>query len=103
MKTAIIYSTMTGHSKKIALAMEKELNIPAHDIKSNPALITSSAGLMKQDALRSVLKEGGIAVREEEHTCKGSFLVVAMLRPNQSDLAEAVRFGRSCMEGNHEL
>lgn len=141
MKAAIIYSTMTGHSKKIAQAMEKELNIPTHDINSNPvlegidllfivsgvyggspkpellsyaktltpeqvrrvALVTSSASLMKQSALRSVLSENGIAVKAEEHTCKGSFLLAALFRPNQSDLAEAVRFGRSCMEGNHEL
>ncbi len=38
MKAAIIYSTMTGHSKKIALAMSQELGVPAHDIKANPKL-----------------------------------------------------------------
>jgi hypothetical protein len=135
MKTAIIYSTMTGHSRKIAQAMEKELNIPAYDLSSNPilegidqlfivsgiyggapkpellayagsltpqqvrsvSLITSSVGLVKQSALRNVLSANGIAVRAEEHTCKGSFLVAAMFRPNQTDLAEAVRFGKTCM------
>lgn len=132
MKTAIIYSTMTGHSRKIAQAMEKELRIPAYDISSNPeledidllfivsgiyggapkpemltyaelltpqqvrtvALITSSFSLDKQNALRNVLSANGIAVKAEEHTCKGAFLVAAMFRPNQTDLAETVRFAK---------
>ncbi|MDF2539129.1 MAG: uncharacterized protein K0S76_2150 [Herbinix sp.] len=37
MKTKIIYATMTKHSKKIAEAISKELNVPAENVKSNPA------------------------------------------------------------------
>lgn len=39
MKTALIYLTITGHSKKIANAIAKELKIQAQDIKNNPQLI----------------------------------------------------------------
>ncbi|MFZ2539662.1 MAG: flavodoxin domain-containing protein [Oscillospiraceae bacterium] len=38
MKTAIIYATMSGHSKKIAQAISKELNLQAYNIKENPAI-----------------------------------------------------------------
>lgn len=38
MKTAIIYYTKTGHSRKIANAISKELHISAEDIKTNPDL-----------------------------------------------------------------
>ena len=38
MKVALIYATKTGHSKKIALAIEKEFRIQAMDIKTNPKL-----------------------------------------------------------------
>lgn len=38
MKTEIIYSTMTGHSKKIALAIAKNIKITAHNIKENPKI-----------------------------------------------------------------
>lgn len=39
MKTALIYLTITSHSKKIANAIAKELKIQAQDIKNNPQLI----------------------------------------------------------------
>lgn len=38
MKTAIVYYSKTGHSKKIAGAISESLDIEAHDIKNNPAL-----------------------------------------------------------------
>lgn len=38
MKSCIIYSTLTGHSKKIANAISNELNIPAFNIKEEPKL-----------------------------------------------------------------
>lgn len=38
MKSAIIYATKTGHSRKIAKAIAKEFNIDAYNIKSNPIL-----------------------------------------------------------------
>ena len=38
MKTSIIYATMSGHSKKIALAISKQLNITAYNIKENPKI-----------------------------------------------------------------
>lgn len=38
MKTALIYSTMTGHSKKIANAIANQLQIQAENIKTNPQL-----------------------------------------------------------------
>jgi len=38
MKIAIIYRSMTGHSKKIAKAISKELNVEAQNIKSKPEL-----------------------------------------------------------------
>ncbi len=38
MKTAIIYATMSGHSKKIAKAISKELNLPTYNIKEKPAI-----------------------------------------------------------------
>ena len=36
MKTAIIYASMTGHSKKIAQAISTELNIEAHNVVDKP-------------------------------------------------------------------
>lgn len=38
MKTNVIYYTMTGHSKKIAKVVGKELGVEALNIKSNPKL-----------------------------------------------------------------
>jgi len=38
MKTAIIYASKTGHSKKIADAIAQELKVPAQDITTNPKL-----------------------------------------------------------------
>lgn len=38
MKAEIIYATMTGHSKKIASAISKNLSIPAHNLKANPEI-----------------------------------------------------------------
>ncbi len=38
MKISIIYYTMTGHSKKMAKAISKELNISPKDIKTDPKL-----------------------------------------------------------------
>ena len=38
MKNQIIYSTMTGHSKKIANAISKKFNIESNNIKDNPIL-----------------------------------------------------------------
>lgn len=38
MKTAIIYRSVTGHSKKIAQAVASELKIEAQNIKSKPKL-----------------------------------------------------------------
>jgi len=39
MKTAVIYRTMTGHSKKIANAVAAALGTEALNIKDNPALV----------------------------------------------------------------
>lgn len=39
MKITIIYATMTGHSKKIASAIAKKLEITAHNIKENPQIL----------------------------------------------------------------
>lgn len=38
MKTAIIYASMTGHSKKIAQAISNALSIPAYNITDKPQL-----------------------------------------------------------------
>jgi menaquinone-dependent protoporphyrinogen IX oxidase len=38
MKTAVVYYTKTGHSRKIADAIANELHIQAEDIKNNPKL-----------------------------------------------------------------
>lgn len=38
MKTALIFRSMTGHSKKIAKAISSETGIEAQDIKSKPEL-----------------------------------------------------------------
>lgn len=38
MKTAVIYRSMTGHSKKIAKAIAAELGIEAQNIKAKPIL-----------------------------------------------------------------
>lgn len=38
MKTAIVYATMTGHSKKIASAIAAKLGVTAHNVKENPQL-----------------------------------------------------------------
>ncbi len=38
MKTAIIYVTKTGHSRKIAKAISSKLGVPALDIASSPEL-----------------------------------------------------------------
>ncbi|MEA4989125.1 MAG: flavodoxin domain-containing protein [Anaerovorax sp.] len=38
MKTSIVYASMTGHSKKIALEIARELNISVYNIKENPLI-----------------------------------------------------------------
>ncbi len=38
MRIELIYATKTGHSRKIALGVAKELGITAQDIKDNPKL-----------------------------------------------------------------
>lgn len=38
MKADILYASMTGHSKKIALAISKKLGIKAHNLKENPKI-----------------------------------------------------------------
>lgn len=38
LKQSIVYASKTGHSKKIAKAIAKELQITAQDIKSNPTM-----------------------------------------------------------------
>lgn len=38
MKAKIVYATMTKHSKKLAEAIARELNIPAENVKENPAI-----------------------------------------------------------------
>jgi menaquinone-dependent protoporphyrinogen IX oxidase len=38
MKTAVVYLTKSGHSRKIAQAIATELQVPAEDIKTNPKL-----------------------------------------------------------------
>lgn len=38
MKTAVIYFTKTGHSKKIAEAIANELNVEAEDVSTSPKL-----------------------------------------------------------------
>ncbi len=38
MKTAVVYASMTGHSKKIAQAISKELNVPAYNVTEKPLL-----------------------------------------------------------------
>lgn len=38
MNIAVIYRSMTGHSRKIANAIAKEFNISAQDVKSKPKL-----------------------------------------------------------------
>lgn len=36
MKTAVIYASMTGHTKKMVKAIEKETGITVYDVKANP-------------------------------------------------------------------
>lgn len=38
MKTAVIYASMTGHSKKIAKAISEGLSIPAYNVTEKPQL-----------------------------------------------------------------
>ncbi|PKM68355.1 MAG: hypothetical protein CVU95_03920 [Firmicutes bacterium HGW-Firmicutes-2] len=38
MKTQVLYATMTGHSKKIAHAIAKDLDTKAHDLKDDPII-----------------------------------------------------------------
>lgn len=38
MKKAVVYASMTGHSKKIANAISKELGVEPQNVKSNPTL-----------------------------------------------------------------
>ena len=38
MKGAVIYSSMTGHSKKIAKAIEEKTNLKAYNVKDKPEL-----------------------------------------------------------------
>lgn len=38
MKTDIVYASMTGHSKKIALAVAKKIGVTARNIKENPKI-----------------------------------------------------------------
>lgn len=38
MKTAVIYASMTGHSKKIAQAISEGLSIPAYNVTEKPLL-----------------------------------------------------------------
>ncbi len=38
MKTALIYASMTGHTKKIVKAIEKGTGITAYDVKANPSV-----------------------------------------------------------------
>lgn len=38
MNTAVVYSSKTGHSKKIAEAIAKELKVQAQDIRTDPEL-----------------------------------------------------------------
>ncbi|MDF1616910.1 flavodoxin domain-containing protein [Petrocella sp. FN5] len=38
MKTQVLYATMTGHSKKIAHAIAKNLDTKAHDLKDDPII-----------------------------------------------------------------
>lgn len=38
MKGAVIYSSMTGHSKKIANAIEEKTNLKAYNVKDKPEL-----------------------------------------------------------------
>lgn len=37
MKTALIYASMTGHTKKIVKAIVQQTGIPAYDVKSDPS------------------------------------------------------------------
>ncbi|MDF2587124.1 MAG: uncharacterized protein K0S41_965 [Anaerocolumna sp.] len=133
MNTALIYATKTGHSKKIANAIAKELNVLAEDIKSEPKLdnvdllfliggiygsqsapellsyleklnnnmvkkvilLTSSASkVAKQSAVRTLLKEKGIEVEEDEFVCQGSFLFMGFRHPNKDDIQNAVTFAK---------
>lgn len=72
MKTSILYATMTGHSKKIALEIARELNISAYNIKENPQidscdllLIVSGiyGGQCKQELLEFVKHLNGTQVK----------------------------------------
>ncbi len=137
MKTAVIYASMTGHSKKIAQRISQELSVPVYNINEKPrlegydlmlivsgiygggckpellayvntltpddaksaALITSSATKVTQRGLRNALTERGIAVKEEEYVCEGSFLFKGFSHPNQEDIAAAVEFAKECITG----
>jgi flavodoxin len=133
MNKALIYATKTGHSRKIASAVGKELNLIAEDIKSEPKLdnvdllflvggiygsqsapelltyleklnnrmvkkvilLTSSASkVAKQNAVRTLLKDKGIDVEEEEFVCQGSFLFMGFRHPNKDDIQNAVTFAK---------
>lgn len=55
------------------------------------ALVTSSASKKRQDGVRKLLEEKGIAVADEM-VCQGSFLIKALGHPNEAELSEAARF-----------
>lgn len=38
MKTAVIYASMTGHSKEITQAISNGLNVPVYNTAENPKL-----------------------------------------------------------------
>ena len=46
MKSVILYASMTGHSKKIALEISEKLGIKAYNIKDNPKIVGYEMGII---------------------------------------------------------
>jgi len=56
-------------------------------------LLTSSASKKgRQNDVRKILTDNGIAVSEEEFKCRGGFLIIAIGHPNSEDIKNAVEF-----------
>ncbi len=137
MKTAVVYYSKTGHSKKIAEAVAAGLGVRAESVTSRPvlggidllfivggiyasksdprllkylstldkgqakraALITSSAGKLKQAMVRDTLAQQGIPVVGDEYVCQGSFLFFGKGHPDAGDIAGAVAFANRLAAG----
>jgi hypothetical protein len=66
-------------------------------------LVTSCASAKtKQDQVRTILEQNGIAVMPEEFVCRGSFLFFHIGHPSKNEVADAVAFARRMIQSVQE-